>query len=1155
MDFTPEPGKKKSTDLLVDPLRSVVATAELSTPTTPPIASDTDARAGLVHRRVPGSTEGLLHAGSVVPAESFATSPKKLASAAVARAADPLRARLSRKFTRLAGRLHLSVVQAAREARRNKGQYLLGFSVVFVVVVTTAVLMAVAAYSTLIFVGLAEYSAGEIDLVVEPSDTVSSGRLNYTRVAEILPSAFEPAMLDPSTPPYLHAPRLPDLEASVFAPGECTGFNASQPYEATYPYTGMPANPDAVPADQQTINATRATCNRVTNCLELLCARALRTKLQLIDSDREAAAGIGRTWNLQKIPRGSVVLLQDLAANLRVGPGDVVFLSTNLPSIAAYQQNLAAATVRAQLNRTFTVPSYASTTLALPLRVHAVIADSLGKTAQDRTGLSFLEYGTVIDLIADHLHPWYSASHRAAMAATAPTVYHQVAQVVFTRQLPRFSSYLASDFATIAKALLEWSSDVRLRLGFIDTDVSLPVLGNLQNASQLSLFVNLIMSLIIIILAGLSAFLVYCLLMVSVETRTFELAILRMVGMQRPTVLMLILAQAMSYSIPALVVGLVAAQIAFATAKRYLEDFLHISISANPPASSISLALVMALVVPVLSSILPIRKALSLNLHDALDRQRPSFKPMTITIERSKAAFDPLLGVIGAVLTALGFGIYYFLPLALLSNDLALLFNIFLAILVGMITGLVVVTSNFLQLLEQLFTRLIFAAVWFENRSMATLVDRNLLAHRGRNKKTSMLYCLSLAFIVFISVTANIEVGSLQYGYRRNLGGCDFVVYSDYLTTTGAPYPIAAVAALEAYADANPVIAGYAWSTWALEYLTTRNLASQISNYGRVDVASALVRGVSPNFFDLTGTAFLQVDQYDRSPGVASYSPSEMLYTAKGTYSAVVGTYYEDQYSLQSAAYDRPFLVTARTDGGAAGTLRRTFPRWPAFFAKTSPVFTLSNFPGKKQDVLVSLPAFLNMTGGAYRSVTQLPMRSFYVKLVANATAAQYRQVKRELLAYLTVEDMLDIKEQLRGSVQAMSALSLIFDMVTALVMVITFFSLNTSFYVNVTEQSKEIGILRALGVGRLGILRLYFYESLVLVLSSVILGCSIGAAVGWTMAAQRTVLTEIPITMEFPVRQVAIIVLLSIASAIASTVGPVYLVVFKRKLVRILRE
>lgn len=52
----------------------------------------------------------------------------------------------------------------------------------------------------------------------------------------------------------------------------------------------------------------------------------------------------------------------------------------------------------------------------------------------------------------------------------------------------------------------------------------------------------------------------------------------------------------------------------------------------------------------------------------------------------------------------------------------------------------------------------------------------------------------------------------------------------------------------------------------------------------------------------------------------------------------------------------------------------------------------------------------------------------------------------------------------------------------------------------NLYEQKKEVGVLRAMGFTKYRVRMLYFYESLILVFSSSILGVLIGTVVGYTM-------------------------------------------------------
>ena len=69
------------------------------------------------------------------------------------------------------------------------------------------------------------------------------------------------------------------------------------------------------------------------------------------------------------------------------------------------------------------------------------------------------------------------------------------------------------------------------------------------------------------------------------------------------------------------------------------------------------------------------------------------------------------------------------------------------------------------------------------------------------------------------------------------------------------------------------------------------------------------------------------------------------------------------------------------------------------------------------------------------------------------------------------------------------------FAITTAIAMLICFFSLSSSMLTNINEQSKEIGVLRALGLKRFSLRRAYVYEAWVILITSsgALLECVLG--------------------------------------------------------------
>jgi ABC-type antimicrobial peptide transport system permease subunit len=94
--------------------------------------------------------------------------------------------------------------------------------------------------------------------------------------------------------------------------------------------------------------------------------------------------------------------------------------------------------------------------------------------------------------------------------------------------------------------------------------------------------------------------------------------------------------------------------------------------------------------------------------------------------------------------------------------------------------------------------------------------------------------------------------------------------------------------------------------------------------------------------------------------------------------------------------------------------------------------------------------------------------------------------------------------------------------------------------YTNINEQTKEIGILRAIGARRFFVWRLYIYEAFVLLIAASILGLCIGLIVGYTMTLQQILFTQYKLTFWFPWQPLLVVIGLSIVFAFISAALPI---------------
>jgi hypothetical protein len=67
-------------------------------------------------------------------------------------------------------------------------------------------------------------------------------------------------------------------------------------------------------------------------------------------------------------------------------------------------------------------------------------------------------------------------------------------------------------------------------LGFYDVSTDMPLLLDMSTLSYAVLLLGIVFDVIIVLLIAISVLLIYSLLMISVETKTFEQGVLRMVG-------------------------------------------------------------------------------------------------------------------------------------------------------------------------------------------------------------------------------------------------------------------------------------------------------------------------------------------------------------------------------------------------------------------------------------------------------------------------------------------------------------------------------------------------------------------------------------------------------------------------------------------------
>ena len=188
----------------------------------------------------------------------------------------------------------------------------------------------------------------------------------------------------------------------------------------------------------------------------------------------------------------------------------------------------------------------------------------------------------------------------------------------------------------------------------------------------------------------------------------------------------------------------------------------HGGISYVPGVTATVAAFSIGLLVPLLSIIIPIANALSKSLSDAMNTARTRLSDTFYISENSYQTNTSQPLVFGALFVIYGIMIYIILPQAFLSENFSLILFITFIILFTIIFGLALLATNLRGIIE---IAMIYIILFWEHKSMKTLIKKNLVAHKASNKLTSILYALTLGCVIFLSIMLNLGI---QYFDNRN---------------------------------------------------------------------------------------------------------------------------------------------------------------------------------------------------------------------------------------------------------------------------------------------------------------------------------------------------------------------------------------------------
>ena len=148
-------------------------------------------------------------------------------------------------------------------------------------------------------------------------------------------------------------------------------------------------------------------------------------------------------------------------------------------------------------------------------------------------------------------------------------------------------------------------------LGFYDIRAELGLMTFMKFTAVASMLLGLLFSIIIILFVVVSILLIYSLLMISVETKTFENGVLRLLGLDKYDCISMILIQGFFYVIPAIIMGYLGAIPAlYGIFGAMFKAQPEVDVAPVPSVGATIRATLLGLTIPMVSSVIPIYRAL-----------------------------------------------------------------------------------------------------------------------------------------------------------------------------------------------------------------------------------------------------------------------------------------------------------------------------------------------------------------------------------------------------------------------------------------------------------------------------------------------------------------------------------------------------------------
>jgi len=449
---------------------------------------------------------------------------------------------------------------------------------------------------------------------------------------------------------------------------------------------------------------------------------------------------------------------------------------------------------------------------------------------------------------------------------------------------------------------------------------------------------------------------------------------------------------------------------------------------------------------------------------------------------------------------------------------------------------------------------------------LSDLVRKNLSGHSRRNIKTAVMFTTSLAFIIFAGSSFSLQGYTIQSSFEL-AGGADIVIFGPPIGKTRNLNEVPMREFLKKQmAQENPIVLGYTFTTPPLRTSLNYIRSTRISNLAGFPFLNVAIYSVEENYLMDTYDKFYQpteisnqfsysttrdgkkdvikslyvdagkaqlpqeIDGIQIPPEIQSgkISTNNISSTTEKAYIEYIDVVVSEALRLTASVDIKTplkLLVSFTANDQGANIfylckLRAMVRQMPGF------LFSSYRQTAFSTPLIVSMEQYYRMMKETYETSARdfslpdvPPKNKLQVRLKSNPSFEEREKIINGLRNFINDDliQVLDTNDVIGSTQVALDILTLFFNLVSVIAVILCFFVLWLSFTANVNENAWEFGVLRALGLNASRVVRMYIYEAMCIILSSVILGGSIGLLISVTLTLQFLLFTELEFVFNFP--------------------------------------